>query len=159
MRGGDVLARIGIIRTGACGGQVAAFGWEQADPCRLKASSISCGISPASSCAVKIACSASASITLSHWLSVSGAIWILILYGVRREPCTRAPRRRLWLLQSKAPGLGGHNCARATAAGIHQALQRLDPALRPPVFGKCAALAVRLDAILGRDRFAGSKSV
>ena len=51
---------------------------------------MSCGISPASNCAVKIACSANASITFSHCASLSAETRIVTLYGLGREPCTRA---------------------------------------------------------------------
>jgi hypothetical protein len=59
-------------------------------PHSAKTSSISCGISPASSLARNSAWPASRSCTRRHCAVVSGSTPILTWYGRTRDPCTRA---------------------------------------------------------------------
>ena len=59
-------------------------------PHAANTSSISCGISPASSLARNSACAPSAAVTERHCAVVSGRTPIRTWYGAGREPCTRA---------------------------------------------------------------------
>jgi len=59
-------------------------------PHAANTSSISCGISPASSLARNSACAARACSARSHCLAVSGSTLMRTRYGLGRDPCTCA---------------------------------------------------------------------
>ena len=146
MRGGDMLARVGPVRAIALADQIAGAVWEQADPgCREGILNVGGHFTGQQlrreDGAVRQ--------HVQHFLPLlvaqrAHADGHQVGFGAR----TLHARRHAVLDFFHREHLA---FTRVIAAAIqashrHQPFHRLDPAPRPPVFGKCAALTARLDA-------------